>query len=229
MNLTQRLRTIARHVPKNSICGDIGTDHGYIPIYLVRNRICKKVIATDINEDPIKIAREQIKAAGLEGQIQTRLGDGLKPLRPGEVDCVVIAGMGGLLIRDILKSSEKISRSIDTFILQPMMAQKDLRKYLIENKYTIVDEDLAQEDRRIYEIIIVKHGQQRIEDEIYLEIPFTLMQKRHPLLKALIETKKDKLKKIIKQCEGKKTVNAENKIEESKKKLLRLEEVEKCL
>ena len=80
MNLTQRLRTIARHVPKNSICGDIGTDHGYIPIYLVRNRICKKVIATDINEDPIKIAREQIKAAGLEGQIQTRLGDGLKPL-----------------------------------------------------------------------------------------------------------------------------------------------------
>ena len=157
------------------------------------------------------------------------MGDGLKPLRPGEVDCVVIAGMGGLLIRDILKSSEKISRSIDTFILQPMMAQKDLRKYLIENKYTIVDEDLAQEDRRIYEIIIVKHGQQRIEDEIYLEIPFTLMQKRHPLLKALIETKKDKLKKIIKQCEGKKTVNAENKIEESKKKLLRLEEVEKCL
>lgn len=229
MSLTSRLQTIVRHVPVNSICGDIGTDHGYIPIYLIQNKICKKVIATDVNEGPIKIAEEQIKRAGYKQQIETRLGDGLKPFMPGEVDCLIIAGMGGLLIRDILKSAGDLIKSIPLFILQPMIAQKELRQYLIENHLSIIDEDLAQEEQRIYEIIIAVHGQYTIDHEINLEIPLPLIQKKHPLLPSLIKRKKAELIKIIKECEGKKTRNAENKIIECRIKLKKIEEVEKCL
>src|SRR5690554_6508909 len=96
MNLSPRLQIIANHVPKDSICGDIGTDHAYVPIYLIQNNICNGIIATDINRGPLEIAKEQIEAAGYKDQIETRLGNGLKPIKPGEVDCVVIAGMGGL-------------------------------------------------------------------------------------------------------------------------------------
>lgn len=229
MNLSPRLQIIANHVPMDSICADIGTDHAHVPIYLIKNNICQKVIATDINTGPLEIAREQIKTTGYKDFIETRLGNGLEPLRPGEVDCVVIAGMGGLLIKEILESSLDVVKNIKTFILQPMIAQRELRQYLVNNNLAIVDEDLAQEEQRVYEILIVKHGKQRMEEDIYYEIPLPLIRKRHPLLRPLIDRKKYELKKIIDQCEGKKTRNAENRIVECMTKLRRIEEVEKCL
>lgn len=226
MNLTPRLQTIAKHVPKNSICGDIGTDHAYIPIYLIENNICNKVIATDVNNGPIDIAKGQIKSTGLEKNIEVRLGDGLKPINPGEVNSIVIAGMGGILIRDILKNSPEITKDIKTFILQPMIAQRELREYLLKNNFIIKKEDLAQENQRIYEIIIAVHGNQSIEEDIYLDIGKDLIDHKHPLLHKLIHRKKDELNKIIKKCEDKKSLNAQKRLKECKDKLKRIEEVE---
>lgn len=229
MNLSPRLQAIVNHVPKDTICADIGTDHAYIPIYLIKNKICSKIIASDIHEGPLEIAKSQIKLAGFEKQIETRLGNGLELIKAGEVDTVVIAGMGGLLIRDILENSKEVTRSIQTLILQPMIAQKELRKYLIEHNYTIVKEDLAKEDQRIYEIIIAGHGKQKVEEEIYLDIPKYLIEKRHPLLKSLLQRKKNELLKIIQHCAGKHTPSAEDKIKECKEKIIKFEEVEECL
>lgn len=229
MNLTPRLRSIVNHVPQGTICGDIGTDHAYIPIYLIQNKICPKVIATDVRLGPLEIARKQIKLSGFEKQIEIRLGNGLKPLKLEEIETVVIAGMGGLLIRDILEDSEEITKEIKTFILQPMIAQRELREYLMKNNFKIVEEDLAKEDQRIYEIIIAVHGQQRIEKDIYLDIPKFLIENKHSLLIPFIKRKKNELLKIMKHCEGKHTSNAERKLQECKEKIKKIEEVERCL
>lgn len=229
MNLTPRLRSIVNHVPQGTICGDIGTDHAYIPIYLIQNKICPKVIATDVRLGPLEIARKQIKRAGCEKQIEIRLGNGLKPLKLEEVETIVIAGMGGLLIQDILENSKKITKKIKTFILQPMTAQRELREYLIKNNFKIVEEDLTKEGQRVYEIMIAIHGQQRIERDIYLDIPKFLIENKHPLLTLFIKGKKNELLKIMKHCEGKHTFNAESKLQECKEKIKKIEEMERCL
>lgn len=229
MKLTPRLQTIANHVPQNTICGDIGTDHAYIPIYIVENKISDRVIATDINKGPLAIANKQIKLAGLENEIETRLGNGLQPIQPYEVETIVIAGMGGLLIKDILNTTKHVTKSIKTFILQPMIAQRELREYLIENNFKIINEDLAQENQRIYEIIIAIQGKQKIKKDIYLDIGKPLIKNKHPLLSSLINLKKNELLKIIHQCEGKNSANAEDRIRECNNKLKDLKEVEKCL
>lgn len=229
MKLSPRLKTIANNVLNCKTCCDIGTDHGYIPIYLIKKNIANRAIATDINIGPLRMAKKQIEYLGLENKIQIRLGAGLEPIQANEVDTAIIAGMGGLLIRDIIESSKITAKSISNFVLQPMIAQAELRKYLIDNDFIIVDEDLAQEGKRIYEIIIVKHGTQKIENNIYMDIGKPLIDKKHPLLPSLINLKKNELIKIINLCKGKNSRNAELRIKECNNKLLALKEVEKCL
>lgn len=229
MKLTPRLQIIANHIPQDSICADIGTDHAYIPIYIVENKISDKVIATDINKGPLAIANKQIKLAGLENHIETRLGNGLDPIAPFEVKTVVIAGMGGLLIKNILDAKKQVTKNIKTFILQPMIAQRGLREYLIENNFKIINEDLAQENHRVYEIIIAEQGRQKLKKDIHLDIGKSLIENKHPLLPTLIHLKKKELLKIIYQCEGKNSVNAEERLRKCHNKLKDLKEVERCL
>ncbi|MBU5313583.1 class I SAM-dependent methyltransferase [Tissierella carlieri] len=202
MKLSERLLTLANLVPKNSIVADIGTDHGYIPAYLIENKISKKVIGTDISKGSLDKIIEYVKELGFEDKIDSRLGDGLEVIKPYEVDTVIIAGMGGLLIRDILEKHKEISNSIIDFILQPMVAAKELRQYLIENNFEIIKEELVKEENKYYEIIHAKKGKTFIEKEIYYEISPILIQNKHPLLKEYIEVKMIAAKKILKEIEG---------------------------
>ena len=135
MKLSERLMTIISLIPQNSIVADIGTDHGYIPAYLIENKISKKVIGTDISKGSLEKIIEYVRGLGYEEKIDSRLGDGLEVVKPYEIDTVIIAGMGGLLIRDILEKDKDVRESIVNFILQPMVAAKELREYLIENNF----------------------------------------------------------------------------------------------
>ncbi|NMA85718.1 MAG: SAM-dependent methyltransferase, partial [Tissierellia bacterium] len=156
MNLSNRLKKIADFVPNNSIVADIGCDHGYIPIYLIKNNISKKVIAVDISENSIEKTIENVKNNNLEEDIEIRIGDGLDKILPFEIDTVIIAGMGGLLIRDILDKDKVKTNTISNFILQPNIASKELREYLYENNFEIIDEELVKEGDKFYEIIYAK-------------------------------------------------------------------------
>lgn len=198
MKLSPRLTTILNFVPHNSIVGDIGTDHGYIPVYLIYNRISKKVIATDISEDSLDKAKDYSKKCGLEKDIETRVGDGLEILKPFEVDTLIIAGMGGLLINEILDKGKKITDSVINFIFQPMGASDELRKYLINNNFKIIDEKLAREGDKYYEIIFVQRGKSYIGKDIYYEIGEKLFINKDPLLKEFIIKKIEEYEKIIK-------------------------------
>lgn len=189
LNLSDRLRKIANFVKKDTSVLDVGTDHGYVPIYLVENNISKNVIASDISSDSLNKTVEIVKKKSLEEFIDARVGDGLQVIEPFEVNGAIMAGMGGVLIEKILKNNEKITDSIDYFIFQPMIASKELRKYLIENNFTIIDEELSKDGDKFYEIMLVEKGKESLKEDIYYEISEKLIHKNHPLLKEFIENK----------------------------------------
>ena len=189
-------------VPHNSIVGDVGTDHGYIPAYLISNNISKYIIATDISQGSLNKAINYVKELQFEKRIETRLGNGLEIFKPFEIDTVIIAGMGGLLIQEILEQNIEMTNSITNFILQPMIAGKELREYLINNKFKIVKETLAKEDNKFYEIIYAKKGIDSIDKDIYFEIGKSLIINNHPLLKEFVEYKIQSTLNILKDLEG---------------------------
>ena len=123
IKLSPRLEVIAGCVAGVKSMADIGTDHGYLPVYLVENELVSRAIASDTNQQPLKKAEKIIKEQQLEKQIETRLGSGLSVLKPGEVDAVVMAGMGGLLIRDLLEAQPDVARQQKKLVLQPMNNQ----------------------------------------------------------------------------------------------------------
>lgn len=226
MELSNRLLEIVRFVPKDSTVADIGTDHGYIPVYLIKNNISNKVIASDISRCSLDKTIEYVNHLDLNERILPRLGDGLNVLNPSEVDTVIIAGMGGILISKILENNKEISNTIDNFILQPMVASKELRRYLITNGYIIIDEGLAKEGRRFYEIIYARRGRNRVLKDINYEIGQQLIKKNHPLLNEFIEYKKSELVEIISKLGEKDTNKIKLRYQELTKTLEAYEEVE---
>lgn len=229
MKLSPRLQAIADLVPENKKIIDVGTDHGYIPVYLVENNISRDIIASDINEGPLESAKRYVQRKKFEKYIDIRLGSGLKVIEKDEVDIAIIAGMGGVLIEDILKDSFHVAESIDTFIFQPMVASIDLRKYLYENGFKIIQEKLAQEEDRIYEIIVASHGKTDLEDLLYLEIGKKLIENKDPLLEKFLEKRLKILEKILIDLEGKKSYRANKKYEEVMDRYKRIEGVKNLL
>lgn len=154
--LSIRLETIASLVPFGARVCDIGTDHGYLSIYLKSNNIAESVIATDLNEKPLLTARKNIELSGVSG-IDLRLGNGLSPVKKGDADTVIIAGMGGEVISGILSQCNWIKNEEITLILQPTTSADSLRRYLNENGFEIRSEKAVDENRKLYSVMVVKH------------------------------------------------------------------------
>jgi len=152
--LGNRLKTMADYIKAGETMADIGTDHGFLPLYLWEKKICPKVIMTDISAGSLNKAR-----AAFPGQppgADFRLGDGLTLLAPGEVDAVVIAGMGGVLITEILSQDMEKTISFSKFIMQPRNGSGKLRYFLDKAGFAIISENLAEEGKFICEIIVAK-------------------------------------------------------------------------
>lgn len=157
-NLSDRLQTIADKIRQGEIIADIGTDHGLLPAALYVRGVCPRVILSDISpaslDKSVKLVRKLVREHNLEESgLSLRVGNGLSVLSPGEADTVVIAGMGGLLIRDIMKSDPEVTRSVSRFILQPRSAAGPLRKWLLEAGFSILSEDIVREGDFLPEII----------------------------------------------------------------------------
>lgn len=151
--LDSRLMACADFVRRGSVAADIGSDHAYLPIYLVKNGICPKAIASDVNKGPINRAKINIAEAGLEDKICTLLADGLDKASVLCPDDIIIAGMGGELIRDILNASEYVKNKDVRLILQPMTMSDVLREYLYVSGYDILDEKVCVAAGKCYQII----------------------------------------------------------------------------
>ena len=201
MELSKRLMKIASYVNYCEAIADIGTDHGYIPIYLVKNNKCNSAIASDINKGPIEKASTNIRFEGLSEKIKCLLGGGLKPLKVGEVNGVIIAGMGGNLIRDIILEDIEKVKLYDFLILQPAQNPEVLREFLYNNNFEILNEDLILDDGKFYELFKVKYNENakkiNIKDEISYEISSILLESNNGLVNDYIKSKIKKYENII--------------------------------
>ena len=201
MKLTPRLSTIADMIPRGSNVGDVGSDHGFLVIYLIESKICDFCIASDLNEGPAENAKKNIKKYGLNKYIDVRVGSGLVPYEKNEINVAVIAGMGGVLISDILLNDIELARSLDLLILQPMIGQKELRVWLYENNFDIIDEKIAIEGEKIYEIIAVSNGKMKIENDFLYEFGPKLVNDKSYEAKAFFLAKYHKYMKIKKSLD----------------------------
>lgn len=159
MKLSERLQYIADEIKKGETMADIGTDHGFLPLYLLEKKKCPKVIMADISGGSLKKAETNCKLVKPKGDYDLRLGNGIDVLADGEVDVVVIAGMGGLLIGDILEWNLRKSRSVKRYILQPRNNPGRLRHWLCSNGFTIVREGIVREGKFLCEIFTVESGE----------------------------------------------------------------------
>ncbi|WP_392486881.1 tRNA (adenine(22)-N(1))-methyltransferase [Haloimpatiens sp. FM7315] len=198
MDISLRLKTIASMVSKCDTIADIGTDHGYIPIYLVKKGICSKAIASDINKGPVQKAEFNVAMEGLKDKIQCKLGPGFSTIKPGKIDVAIIAGMGGNLIRDIILDHEEVFRKLQYAILQPVQNPEVLRKFIYEKGYEICDEELCIEEGIFYQILKVKFSDKpKNIDSIYYEVGEKLIEKNHKLLKGFLDNLILKYERIL--------------------------------
>ena len=191
MELSKRLYAVAGLVTEGASVADIGTDHGYIPIYLVKEKRIKKAVAMDINRGPLERAGMHIRSHGLEDIIETRLSDGLKELACGEADTAVIAGMGGALVIQILEGNPDTAGGLKELVLQPQSEIRTVRQYLADSGWKIIDEDMVEEDGKYYPMMKAVHG----EPEEYKEQEFRygryLLAGRHPVLYRYLNREKE--------------------------------------
>lgn len=228
MELAKRLAALAAYVPAGSIAADIGTDHAYLPIFLVEEGICPRVIATDLNPGPFRSAGRKVEEHNLGNKIELRLGDGLKPLKPGEADVLVLAGMGGNTIREILAASPDVIKTVRRLVLQPMADPGDLRSWLAANGWKISDEELVEESGRIYVIITADPGREETADPLLLELGPRLLEKKDPLLITYMERIIDKYERILAGLAAARSEGAREKVRELEAKLARIREVAAC-
>lgn len=196
--ITPRLNCIINYV-NSKTAADIGADHAYVPIELIRSGRAKYVIASDVKKGPLDAARGNIEKYGMGERIETRLGSGLSVLKKGEADTIIAAGMGGELIEEIIRADEEIARA-SRLILQPMNSQYELRRYLIENGFSIEHEDIECEGHRVYNILIVKNGRQTpFRRDIDYHLPPYLYH--HEKFVVLLDKKQREFIKIVKGLE----------------------------
>ena len=222
--LSERLRAVASYIPKQSRVADIGSDHAYLASYLIQTNTAKYVIAGEVNEGPFQSATRTVRELNLTGCIDIRKGDGLQVLQPGEIDTVVIAGMGGGTIQEILQASPDVLEQVTRLILQPMNHVDRLRKWLYKHNWHIVDECLIFEDDILYDIIAAEPGQQYIEDEWMYAAGPSLYEQRHPLLSKRAEDEVKRLNRVIQGMQQSQTMDT-NKIQHMKMLRNRWEEV----
>lgn len=210
MKLSKRLQMVSSLVTKGNRLADIGTDHGYIPIALVGEGICPWAIASDVNKGPLLRAKEHIQENSLLEQIEVRLGNGLESISCGEVDSILIAGMGGPLIVTILEQGKNVRDSAKELILSPHSDIAGVRAYILGQGYEIVQENMVKEDGKYYVAMkAVKRETVSTWNEVEVCYGKHLLQQKHPVLLEFLKKNEKKIQMILQGIQG----NEQRKLE----------------
>ncbi len=229
MKLSRRLELVASFVPEGSRVADIGTDHGYIPIFLVENGICESALAMDVREGPLSRAREHIREKGLQEKIRTRLSDGLKALRPGEADAVVIAGMGGQLMIRILEEGRHMWDSAAAWILSPQSGQDKVRGYLEQAGFAIRREAMTLDEGKYYTVMEVSRGKMRYEKPWEYLYGKLLVEAGDPVLRDFLDQEEMRLRDILAKLDGQTTPGARTARESTVRQLAWIKEAKDAM
>ena len=178
IKLSERLLTVASYVEVGSVVADIGSDHAYLPIYLIQKGIVEKAVAGEVIRGPFETAKNSVNSRGVADKVTVRLADGLYAIEENdEIDTVTIAGMGGSLIATILEQGKNRLIGVRRLILQPNLHAKAIRKWAVKNNWKIVAEEILKEDKKIYEVLVLEQGQITYNELELLVGPFLLTQK----------------------------------------------------
>ena len=192
VHLSPRLEAIAEMLSGVNNVADVGCDHGRLSVALVQRGIVHRVRASDISEVSLNKARRLARICGVSSDIRFESADGLECLTPGEADGIIMAGMGGELIAKMLEKGGETARCAKRLVLQPMRGAEELRYYLNQNNYDILDERLVLDSGRIYQVICAHDGtpeqcpQGFPKDALY--IGWRMAVNRDPLLPTLINS-----------------------------------------
>ena len=224
LNLSKRLLCAASLIRDGSFLADVGTDHAYLPIHLCLGGRVRGAFASDINQGPVERARENIKKYGLEDTVSVEVSDGLRAAEAHSPDSIAILGMGGELIARILSEAAWVKKEGICLCLQPMTHAEALRSYLLENGFAIKQEEIVEEDGRIYQLLTAEYSPSLVTPP-YTEAELLLgrlnIEKKTPSLKRLGE---HQLSVLSKRIEGKRlameSVDAELALAEGIKKAI---------
>lgn len=168
IKLSERMLMAADMVRRSSKVADIGTDHAYLPVYLIENGIALEALACDVRKGPLSNAQKTVELSGVQDKIKLRLSDGFDDIEPFEADDFIMCGMGGTLMTDLVSRAYWLKDSSKRLILQPQSHSEDIRKYLIENGFDILFEDACIDDGKLYSALCAQYtGESQKADEAY--------------------------------------------------------------
>lgn len=237
MELSKRLKAVADLLDSHDSVADIGCDHGFVSIYLIKTKKVKKCIAMDVNRGPIERAKEHIEEEGLNTYIETRLSDGAKELRffekapekkELEVEAAILAGMGGRLTIKIIEDSLEKFLAMEEFILQPQSEIWKVREYVEQIGCRIVKENMVAEEGKFYPILKVSTQDSKNdlscnlqEKEIFYHYGEDLLKSRNEVLYDFLMNEKRVWEEILKELKIKNTTKTESRKKELEEKLNR--------
>lgn len=211
-SLSPRLQAVADMVPKGSKLADVGTDHGQLPVWLIRQGLVPQAVASDLRSGPLSQGQALAQRWEVSDRVSFRLCNGLAAIRPEEAEIVTIAGMGGETIADILAAAPWSRNTGHRYILQPMSGMDGLRRYLSENGFMIVQERLVPEGETLYVILFVEPGEMQPLTEGEIWVGRQVPDMESPLRKRYLE---QELKKLRLAAEG---VSLSQRPEDGKKR-----------
>lgn len=214
IELSARMQALVNMVSEGRRVCDVGCDHGWVSIYLIQKGIAEKVYAMDVRTGPLERAKEHIARYQLEESIETRLSDGLTNLSVGEADCMICAGMGGPLMMKILTEGREKAGVMKELILQPQSELALFRKFLRDEGYKIVTEDMVLEDGKFYPMMKVKPvGRQECvktdtdEQQLWDAYGEYLLKQKHPVLKQYLLKGKEQAESLLQHLKEKGTAS----------------------
>ncbi|WP_284036047.1 tRNA (adenine(22)-N(1))-methyltransferase TrmK [Neobacillus sp. 114] len=205
--LSMRLTAVAKYVPKEARLADIGSDHAYLPSYLVKNAGIPFAVAGEVVRGPYQSAKSNVMAEGLSDRISVRMGDGLEVIESGEIDCITIAGMGGALIASILENGKEKLETVKRLVLQPNISAISIRLWFLENEWELITEEILEEDGKTYEILVAEKGDakrpyQKNKMEMELLMGPFLIRHQNEIFKKKWLSESSNWKRVKKQLEN---------------------------
>ena len=226
MELSKRLSAVAAMAEPGDRMADIGTDHGFLPIFLVRQGISPSAIAMDVGDGPLERARTHVREQGLEDKIVLRKSDGFHALAPGEADAAVIAGMGGPLMVRILEEGRRTVESLRYLILSPQSEIPSVRRYLLRNGFAIRTEEMVLDEGKYYTVMKAWPGKgtevpwSRIEERYGR----SLLREAHPVLLQYLRKERETLSALRERLLSAGTDRARERLSQVERELLDAEE-----
>ena len=215
----------ASFVTPGNRLADVGTDHGYIPIALVQEKIIPSALAMDVNPGPLERAKQHIREFHLESDIHTRLSDGVQSLQPGEADSVLIAGIGGALTVKILQEGREVLRTVKELILQPQSEIDKVRRYLEQAGYKITKEDMVWEEGKYYQVMKAEAGEMHYDCENFYHYGKLLLESGHPVLRKNLTQRRALCEQLLKKLdqEGRIEERTQARLQEIKEEIQRID------